>query len=334
MVQNSEELWKEILNNQNYELIGGTNPNTGNGFHDGISWRIPFQQQVFKAEGVRKNTFHSFYLRDLGHLINPNFSKKDKFEKGLSIENCSSNYYNTFLKYFVGERYDYMGNLLRRLGEWGNWLSHDGRLIFEIIGWHDNESAQFYAFQLNKLDTNYCKVTKKSIVYNAPYKLEDNKEIFKKVNIPRNKCIIIEFPNELGGYKGFLSKAMEINSLGNKFLSSNNPDANLNHMNKWHKHFNKIVSDWGAHYQRENITEFYQELCALRLTYTVICCTHEIINGLSQLIEYLNDQLNENARVNFNIPIYDKKDFKVLQNKWMSGELSFKEIKDIIGIRI
>ena len=53
------------------------------------------------------------------------------------------------------------------------------------------------------------------------------------------------------------------------------------------KQFNKIVSDWGASNRIEDITDFYQELSALRFTYMAISCTHEILNGLKQLINYL-----------------------------------------------
>lgn len=333
MVQNSEEIWNEILSNQSRELIGTDEPNKGNGYHDGISWRIPFNPQVNFDDDFRRSTFYSIYLRDLGLHIDPSLSKKGKFETGLRIENCSENFSNTFIKYFTVNDYDYRsGNYLRKLGKWGKHLCYDGRLIFEIIGWYDNNSTQFYAFQLNRLNINYCKVKKNNIVFNAPYKLDGDKELNKKVKIPKSKCIIIEFPEELGGYKGYLKKVKEVKKLGNKFSYSENPGDNLNHMKNWDKQFNKIVADWGASNKIEDVTEFYQELSALRFSYTGICCLHEVINGLTQLIEYLNIKLKENAKVDFDIPMYEKQNVKEYQDKWLNGELSFKEANELIRI--
>ena len=106
MVQNSEEIWNESLTTSR-ELIGTDEPNKGNGYHDGISWRIPFYPQVNFDDDFRRSTFYSIYLRDLGLHIDPSLSKKGKFETGLRIENCSENFSNTFIKYFTVNDYDY-----------------------------------------------------------------------------------------------------------------------------------------------------------------------------------------------------------------------------------
>ncbi len=333
MVQNSEEIWNEILNNQSRELIGTNEPNNGNGYHDGISWRIPSRPQMNFDDEFRRSTFHSNYLRDLGLYADPSLRKKGNFETGLTVENCSKNFFNTFIKYFTASSYHYRsGNILRKLGEWGKNVCYDGRLVFEIIGWYDNNSTQFYAFQLNQLNIKFCKVKKNNIVFNAPYKLDGDKELYKKVKIPKSKCIIIEFPSELGGYKSYLNKVKEMKKLGNRFSVTENSGDDLNHMKNWDKQFNRIVAEWGASKNIEDVTEFYQELSALRFSYTGICCLHEVVNGLNHLIKYLNSKLKENARVDFNIPMYDKQNVKEIQNKWLNGELSFKEANELIRI--
>ena len=281
----------------------------------------------------RRSTFYSIYLRDLGLRADPSLSRKGEFETGLRVENCSVNFSNTFTKYFTASNHHYRsGNILRKIGEWGKGLCYNGCLIFEIIGWYDNNSTQFYAFQLNQLDTKFCEVKKNNIVFNAPYKLDGDKELYKKVKIPKSKCIIIEFPEELGGFKGYLKKVKEIKKLGNKFSYTENPSDNLNHMKNWDKQFNKIMAGWGASNKIEEVTEFYQELSALRFSYTGICCLHEVISGVTQLIEYLNIKLKETARVDFNIPMYEKQNVKEYQEKWLKGELSFKEANELMRI--
>jgi hypothetical protein len=329
----SEDTWKEILNNQKFPLIGTNEPNNGNGYHDGISWRIPFRPQKVFDEEFYHSTFYSIYLRDLGLLLNPSLSRKDKFEGGLKISNCSKNYSNTLLKYLSNDDYYYRtGNLLHTLGEWGKYFSHNGRLVFEIIGWYDNQSSQFYGFKLNQLDIDYCKINKNYVIYNAPYELAGDKEIFKQVKIPTSKCVIINFPSELGGYNGFMQKVKQVKNLGNQFNYSVNPKNSLTYMKNWDKQFNKIVSDWGASNKIENVTDFYQELNAFKFRYMAISCTHEIVHGLHQLIDYLNIKLKENVTLELNIQQYDKSYFKNMQDKWMNGELSFKEANNFLRL--
>ena len=329
----SEDTWKEILSNQKLDLIGTNKPNEGNGFHDGISWRIPFRPKRQYDSELYSSTFFTVYLRDLGLFINPSLSKKDKFENNFKIINCTENYYKTLTKYLSNEGYRSYGDILDVLGQWGEYLSNKGRLIFEIISWYDNDSSQFYAYKINLLENDYCRVGRKNIIYNAPFELRGNNEVFKKVKIPKKKCIIIEFPKELGGYKGFQKKVKSILGLGNQLYHSiDDPGKSLAHSKKWDKNFNKIVSDWGASNKQEDVTEFYQEYSALKFTYTVLLCTHQLIGGLSQLINHLNEKLNENAEIKFDLEKYDLKYFQKMQSKWINGELSFKEANELIRI--
>jgi hypothetical protein len=330
MEKNSEDTWTKILNNQKKTLIGTNEPNNGNGYHDGISVQLPFNPKQGFDKDFYLTPFYSVYLRNLGLLINPGLG--DKFEKGLKITNCTENYYNTMLKYLANDVYYYRErNFFHKLGEWGNSFSQEGRLIFEIIGWYSNESSQFYGFQLNQLDVKYCKIRKNDIVYNAPYELVGDKEKFLKVQIPKNKCIIINFPKELGGYKGFIQKVKRIKKLGSHLSFSLNPEKGLAYMKNWDSQFNRIVSNWGDSNTIENVSDFYQVLSFFKFRYLVVLCTHELINGLKQLIDYLNVKFNESAIVEFNIREYDKNYFKDMFNKWMCGKLSFKEANDFLN---
>lgn len=330
----SEETWKRILNNQAFPLNGSNEPNNGNGFHDGISWRLGFRPKNQVNEELFSNTFFSIYLRDLGLHMNPDLlSRKELFDKGLVINNCSKNYLKTFSRYLANDnnyRYD---DLLHQLGVWGEYLSRYGRLIYEIIGWYDNDTSQFYAYKLNFLDNEFCKISSSYVTYNAPFELDnDNNEIFKKVKIPKSKCIIIEFPHEFGGYIGFKKKLQKIIKLGPQHDFSLNSSNSLSHWKNWDKRFNKIVSDWGASNKQENVTEFYQELNAFRFTYMARLCTLELVKGLKQLINYLNIKLQEEAIIDLNIKPYDILFYKEMQNKFLIGDLSFKEANEFLRL--
>lgn len=325
----SEEVWKEILNKQKFPLIGTNKPNNGNGYHDGLSWQIPFRYSVFK-DNNDFNTFRSIYLRDLSNDVRSDFQWNKKFVDVLNITKCSENYKNTFKKYISGKDY-YRNEFLYVLREWAQYFAYKGRLIIEIIGWYDNNANQFYGFELRRLDTDYCKVTKKNIIYNAPIDQKGDNLIFKEVTIPKEKCIIINFPDEFGGYKGFVQKDKQILKLGDK-LKFETIQKNYEGMIEWDKKYHKIISNWGtsAFTHIDDVSEFYKELNIFKYRYLVICCIHEIINGLRQLINYLNKKLLENAEVEFNLKEYDKDYFKSMQNKFVNGEIDFKEANDFL----
>jgi hypothetical protein len=330
----SEETWKRILTNQGFPLEGSNEPNNGNGFHDGISWRIRFRPKKQVNEDFLSSTFFTIYLRDLGLRMNPDLlSRKELFEKGLVIKNCSKNYLKTFSKYLANSSNYRYGDLLHQLGEWSEFLSRYGRLIYEIVGWYDNDSSQFYAYNLNLLDNEYCKISSNYVTYNAPFDLDkDNNEIFKKVVIPKSKCLIIEFPHEFGGYNGFKKKFQKIIKLGPQHDFSLNSSDSLTHWKNWDKRFNKIVSDWGASNKQENITEFYQELNAFRFTYLARLCTLELIGGLKQLICYLNIKLKEDAIIELNLQQYDILYYKEMWKKFVNGDLNFKEANEFLRL--
>jgi len=320
----SKETWEEIISNQEHSLFGTNIPNNGNGYHDGISWRIPFRINNNKNSELFNSSFFNVYLRDLSHFINPSYSRKNKFDTGLKVNNCSKNYLNTLKKYFGGDSYS-SDRILRELGEWGKRLIYKGRVIYEIIGWYDNDSNQFYGFQLNLLDNEYCKTRSKNIVYNAPIS-ENNGDIkFKKVKIPKDKCIIIEFPMFHGGYKGYKKKIDKILKLGNQFKLTSEVNANLSHMKNWDKNVSKITCDWGAYNSNQENTEFYKEYSAFKFIKTAVLCTHEILGGYKFLINYLNKKLSEKASVEFKIKEYDLDYFGEMERKWLDGKLSFKE---------
>jgi hypothetical protein len=228
----------------------------------------------------------------------------------LKITQCSDNYKSTFEKFISKDSY-YRNDFVNELGEWGTYFAYKGRVIFEIVGWYDNNTNQFYGFDLRRLDTDYCKVTNNYVIYDAPYEQKGDKIINREIKIPKGKCVVIDFPEEFRGYKGFVDKDKLILKLGNRYKFDINPQnlqKNFESNKEWDKQYHKIISDWGtsAFTQIDDVSEFYKELNLFKYRHLVICCIHEIINGLKQLIEYLNKKLLENAEVEFSVKEYEK----------------------------
>lgn len=327
----SDEIWKEILNRQSFPLIGTNEPNNGNGYHDGLSWHSPF---VKERENESFNEFRTIYLRDLSNDLQSGFQWNKKFVGELKITHCSENYRNTLQKFITKDSY-YRNDFINEVGEWGKYLAYKGRLIFEIVGWYDNNANQFYGFELKRLDTEYCKVANDNIIYNAPFEHKGDKITLRKIKIPKEKCIVIDFPNEFGGYKGFINKDKQVLKLGDRYKFDINPQnlqKNYESNIEWDRQYHKSVSDWGTSVftHIDDVSEFYKELNFFKYRYLVICCTHEIINGLKQLIDYLNKKLIENAEVEFKAKEYDKDYFKNMKNKFVTGEFSFKEANEFL----
>jgi len=326
----SEDTWSEIKANQELALIGSTTPGEGNGYHDAMSWRVPYDyDDSQKKRDVFSSTFISIYMRDLGSKINPNLLRKNNYLDGLKFENCTENYLETFELYFGQDRYG-RDNITSRLGEWAERLCYRGRLIFEIKGWFDNDSNQFYGFELLWLDNEYCKVRSKHVVFKAP---TESGEI-KRVKISRRKCVIIDFPKERGGYKGFLRKVKKVRMLGSQYnFDPNNPGGSLDYSKNWDKQYNKILGDWGAPNNHLEVSEYYKMYSEFKFAKMGIYCNDSLINGLKDVISYLNDKLEEEANLSFNVKEYDIGYFEEMEKKWSNGELSFKDANKVIQLQ-
>lgn len=320
----SSGIWEKIKANQELPLIGENTPNHGNGYHDAISWVVFAESHSIE---YYTNTFYNIYLRDLGLAANPNL-RKEKIGDGFQVSNCSDGYLNTLVKYFCENDYrQSIDESLYKLGEWANTLCNFGRIIFEIIGWYDNKDSQFYAFELRCLDNEYCTVNKDHIIFEAP--LNESVQETKKVIIPIEKIIVIDFPQALGGYKGFQVKVDEVLNLGerNKYFSA--PFTAMEKVEKWDQEFNRLISDWGNN-RVEGCTDYYKMLNQFRFHYTALLCMNEVINGFRALIQYLNTKFSENAILKFDINRYSPEYFKDVQRKWEQSDISYKEAKDFL----
>jgi hypothetical protein len=327
----SEEEWKEILNNQKLPLFGTNLPHEGNGYNDGVSFQIPYDLIHGANSDIYTNVLFSNYFSDLHLYLDPSYSRHEKFEKGLLIKNCTSDYLKTLQLYILRTSdYGFRDKVLKALGQWGYDLLYYGIVILEFVSWYDNDSNQFYGFELRKLNSDFCTIKKKHIVYNAPYFNEERIAATKEVLIPIKKCIIIEFPKELGGYKNHQKVVREVLKLGSQFTSIDSPVEMINHSKNWDKKYNKILAPWGTLKRIDNITEFYAECNYFKFMQTVVLCTHSLIDGLKGVVNLLNERLKEEATVEFYIQRYDIAYFREMQSKWMKGELSFKEANEFL----
>lgn len=332
MANSSEEQWKSRLFNQRFPLIGEKEPGEGNGFHDRISFDVPYHLQSNENKTNYSSWLYSVYFRDLSNFLNPQYKndRGEDFSNSIRIENCTENYKKTFLKYIGASNSWRNDGLLEVLGHWGQYLFYQGRIVMEFVHWYDNKTRDFYAFELKHLKTVYYTINDNSVLFSAPFENESNESKIVAVEIPREKCIIIEWPKELGGFSSYEETVKSILELGNKYEPilksiSNLPEDSLKNMKDWDLKFNKLTSKWGTTHPSENSTEFYKQFNYFILKGTMVYCTHALIDGLRQLITFLNRSLNEDATLSFENEESDIERFLEMKKKWLEGKLSFKE---------
>lgn len=337
MANSLEELWENRLANQKFPLIGTNKPGEGNGFHDRLSFDVPYHLLNRDYEPRYSNWIYSVYFRDLVNFLNPQYNRDrgETFQNAIQLENCSGNFRDTFFKYLdTSDRWRNDG-ILEILGRWGNHLIHHGRVIIEFIGWYDNETQDLYAYELKQINLSNCTIKKNHVLFSAPVQEESETIRNVTVEIPKSKCIIIEWPKELGGYNSYKETVNSVLQMGNKYGTMEetalmNPGESVKKMKDWDLKFHSLTSKWGATHPLDNTTEFYKQYNFFKLKETIVYCSCALIDGLKQLISLLNEKLDEEAILTFDYKEADINKVQEMKSKWLAGKLSFQESSKVL----
>jgi hypothetical protein len=300
-----------------------------NSYHDSLSWRV-WPRLTTQFLDVT-NSMRSIYLRDMG--LNADIGLRDRrIGDGFGINNCTENYKAILFEGLNrGNQRGYRTDILHNVGDWAKGVCEEGRVIFEIVSIYSKESHQFVGFMLQHLDNSFCRRVNDYVVFNAPFTNDDRTTKAKKVKIPLSKCIVIDFPQEKGGYRGFHRKVSQVLALGEQFerLDPQNPSASLVRTKKWEREFKRITSDWGNK-NLDDCNDYYQLMSLFRFNYTALLCTVQAMNEFKKLLAYLNGKLNENAELVFTVNRYDTTHFLRVQKEWANGNMSYKNARDFL----
>ncbi|NJW52445.1 hypothetical protein [Salinimicrobium oceani] len=319
----SEGLWKEIRFHQKLPLLDHTQVSgKGNGFNDRLSFE---SDRVFESKEenfLDRSKFKTIYLRNLANRADPSLSKERMFTESIKFENCTDNFIKTILLYSQRGHYrnDYTV-ITRAIGDWVKNLIYNGRVIIEIVSWYTNDTKQFYGFELIVLDINKCKIRRKNVLFSA---LKNGK--IEKTKIPKSKCIIIDFPKELGGNQEFKRKSKKIEKLGmDNLFNVENPKESLEYSKNWDKQFDKIISDWGWMNRRENISDFLYAYQLLNFNNSALQCCYACIDGFKYLVSFISSKLNENAIFEIS-GFLDRSFYTELLEKFTKDQLPLEEV--------
>jgi hypothetical protein len=325
MAKELSDTWKKILFHQRFPLIGSTVIGEGNGFHDRLSFDIPYIQRQVQASRY-DHWLYVVYFRDLLNSCDPKLKERLENEVKFEILNCSEGFRSTLIKYISGGQSHYRGEIVEFVSEALKYLLHDGRVIFEFVSWFANDDKQFYAFELKRLPIK--NLVEKRTYYS--YQGTDPSGSITKVKIPKQKCITIDWPNELGGLKQYNKTVSSVLGLGPKIPSTEDtvnldPGVILARRKNWDKKFSQFLAPWGLMNPDGGLTEFYKEYNSLKVRRTGIFCLGSVIQGLRQLVRVLNEKLDEKASLSLTSAFYDITRYEVVNAKWLKGEIGFKE---------
>ncbi|WP_424495320.1 hypothetical protein [Salinimicrobium sp. GXAS 041] len=319
----SEELWKEIRFHQKLPLIDHTQvPGKGNGFNDRLSFESDRVFESKEEDFLERSKFKTIYLRNLAHRADPSLSQERNFTESIKFENCTDHFIKTILLYSQPGHYrNDLTVITRTIGNWVKDLVFNGKVIIEIVSWYTNETKQFYGFELIPLNINNCRIKRKNIFFSA---LENGKK--EKIKIPKSKCIIIEFPEDLGGYKEYSRKSKKIEKLGKENLFNlENPKESLEYSKNWDRQFDKIISGWGWMNQRENISDFLYAYQLLNFNNSALQCCYACIDAFKYLFSFISSKLNENATFEI-LGFLDRNFYKELLEKFTNDQISLEEV--------
>lgn len=330
MEHNSPGLWQERLKNQQHALIGSAVPGDGNGYFDRISPELPYHRLQDLADPFRGYWLYIVYFRDLAYHLNPSYGRdKEQLKTNFYLTQASENFKNTFMRYLNKYEPLYRIDLLSILGDWAQRLINDGRVVFEFVSWFDNESGVFYGYELELLDNRFYQDMGDHFIYDVPQELEDDRLENQQFNIPKSKCIIIDWPEAYGGYQNFLDTVKTVQDLGDindSFAALlDEPGKLISSKKNWEIDFEKALIQWGTTKPNEQTTDYYQEWSWFNYKRTVVHCMHSLVGGMQQIVNILNEKLGENVVFNCDAPKYDLHILNENYEKWTHGGLSFKE---------
>lgn len=331
--------WERIIDRQKWPLIGGTSPeDEGNGYHDRRSFDIPFND-INRSENVNSiiDSKAYSYFHELAIMVNPSFASDygRSFQQSISLRNCTEGYRRTFNKYLGARNHQYDSTISDLIGRWGEILVHHGRLVLEFVTWKDRIDGEIYAFELKELQDINLIEKRRKFLYRSVIKDNQGKLQRIQMSIPKTKCIFIQWPMQLGGYKRHHNVRVELNQLarnqGNSMDLMSDPGSYLKLMDEDELKLNAIIYKWGTNHPIDGLNQFQVMLCLLRHKKTATLCRLEAIKVLKELVKFLNNAFKENADVTIDHQSLDISRAIEMENRWIKGELSFREANSYLS---
>ncbi len=216
-------------------------------------------------------------------------------------------------------------------------LVYNGIVVLELYSTIDNQEKPLY--KLTELEGIKIKIRNNFIEQVLKNEAGENEVI----NIPKNKCVVIEFPDKLGGskkYKQFLSKYQYLDNMDPMNIFSNKiyntPNYNVSEHRKiydielWRK--SKPYS-W---HHRSNLgynklfSGYYSQYRTLKFMKTRVILRDYIIQELNKIIIFISKklQIKEVSSIEIDGMITLDKINHVLDD-YKNGKIGWKTISDL-----
>lgn len=218
-------------------------------------------------------------------------------------------------------------------------LSYYGSLVLEFVTQTDVNNIVNY--KLERIIGEEVKIKGNKIIQVIPKDKADKLQISKQVEIPIEKCFVIEFPKSLGGKEKYLKFLEEFKELGQQSPMMNylrNPltgqtgydmteHQRLHELELWRK---SKVYNW--HHRESNgkiFSVYYHIYRRLQFQKSKIVLRDYIIEQLKELVLNLSTKIGEKTELKIEGLISLEKIDETLE-QWKTGELKPNSISEVL----
>ena len=275
------------------------------------------------------------------HVLGSILIKKDAdlkpFTKNETVENLFSQLHFQDHYYSSSHQSGFTETIIKVIQLIQNHLIANGRIVFELISETKGNSLSYHL-------VNVQGISLKKHLFNIKQITKGDNGKLQSTYIPKNKCVIIDFPEFLGGRKKYLKLLSDFDVLDsnnpihifkNKLIDSSSYYDSMNHHKKMEIELRRISKLYKWHH-RDNLgnndifSEFYSNLKTIEFMKTRAQLRDFIIDELNKIISSVSNKIELGTIPTFKFEnIISIKELEEIINDYKLGKIGRKEIFDL-----
>lgn len=277
------------------------------------------------------------FTQDLGSILIKKDADLKPFVKNETVEILFSQLHCQRQYYSPSRQNDFKETIIEVIQLIQNNLISNGRIVFELISETKGNNLSYHLVNVQGISLEKKLFNIKQITKGDNGKLQST-------YIPKNKCIIIDFPEFLGGRKKYLKLLSDFNVLDsniplhvfkNKLIDSSPYYDSMNHQKKMEIELRRISKPYKWNH-RDNLgnndlfSQFYSNLKTIEFMKTRAQLRDFIIYELNKTIKFVSNKIELGTAPILKFEnIVSIKELEEITNDYKLGEIGRKEIFDL-----
>jgi hypothetical protein len=252
----------------------------------------------FSNSNIHRGHHSMMFTQDLGSILIKKDADLKPFAKNETVENLFSQLHFQRHYYSSSHQSDFKETIIEVIQLIQNHLIYHGRIVFELISETKENNLSYYLVNVQGVNLKKRFLDIKQTTQGGNGNLEST-------NIPKNKCIIIDFPEFLGGRKKYLKLLSDFDVLDsnvpihifkNKLIDSSPYYDSMNHHKKMEIELRRISKPYKWHH-RDNLgnndlfSQFYSNLKTIEFMKTRAQLRDFIIEELNKTIKFVSNKI-------------------------------------------